>query len=72
MVVAADHVVQLALLPQIALDGDRVGQPWPVAAFIPRWTLLLLIGWALLGAGMTWAARVSDVRTAGRYIRGLR
>jgi hypothetical protein len=45
---------------------------WPVAAFIPRWTLLFLIGGALLGAGMTWESRVNDVRTASRYVRGLR
>jgi len=45
---------------------------WPVAAFLPRWTLLLLIGGALLGAGMTWESRVNDVRTASRYILGLR
>lgn len=45
---------------------------WPVAAFIPRWTLLFLIGGVLLGMGMTWESRVNDVRTAGRYVRGLR
>jgi hypothetical protein len=44
---------------------------WPVAAFIPRWTLLFAVGGALLAAGMTWESRVSDVRTAGRYVRGL-
>ena len=45
---------------------------WPVAAFIPRWTLLFLIGGVLLGMGMTWESRVNDVRTARRYVRGLR
>jgi hypothetical protein len=45
---------------------------WPVTAFIPRWTLLFLIGGAFLGAGMTWESRVNDVRTASRYVRGLR
>ena len=45
---------------------------WPVAAFIPRWTLLFLIGGVLLGMGMTWESRVNDVRTASRYVRGLR
>ncbi len=45
---------------------------WPVAAFIPRWTLLFLIGGVLLWAGMTWESRVSDARTANRYVRGLR
>jgi len=44
---------------------------WPVAAFIPRWTLLFVVGGALLIAGMTWESRVNDVRTAGRYVRGL-
>jgi len=44
---------------------------WPVAAFIPRWTLLFVIGGVLLGMGMTWESRVNDVRTAGRYVRGL-
>ena len=45
---------------------------WPVAAFIPRWTLLFLIGGVLLGMGMTWESRVNNVRTASRYVRGLR
>ena len=45
---------------------------WPVAAFIPRWTLLFIIGGVLLAVGMTWESRVNDVRTAGRYVRGLR
>lgn len=45
---------------------------WPVAAFIPRWTLLFLVGGVLLGVGMTWESRVNDVRTAGGFVRGLR
>ena len=45
---------------------------WPVAAFIPRWSLLFIVGGVLLWAGMTWESRVNDVRTAGRYVRGLR
>lgn len=45
---------------------------WPVAAFIPRWTLLFLIGGVLLGMGMTWESRVNDLHTASRYVRGLR
>lgn len=45
---------------------------WPVAAFIPRWTLLFLIGGILLAMGMTWEERVRDVRAAGSYVRGLR
>ncbi len=45
---------------------------WPVAAFIPRWSLLFVIGGVLLGMGMTWESRVGDVRTASRYVRGLR
>jgi hypothetical protein len=45
---------------------------WPVAAFIPRWSLLFLVGGVLLGMGMTWEARVRNVRTASQYVRGLR
>lgn len=45
---------------------------WPVAAFIPRWTLLFVIGGVLLAMGMTWEARARDVRSASRYVRGLR
>ena len=45
---------------------------WPVAAFVPRWSLLFVIGGVLLWAGMTWESRVNDVRTASRYVRGLR
>ena len=44
----------------------------PVAAFVPRWGLLFLVGAAFLWAGMTWESRVKDVRTASRYVRGLR
>lgn len=45
---------------------------WPVAAFIPRWTLLFIVGGVLLGVGMTWESRVNDVRAAGGFVRGLR
>ena len=45
---------------------------WPVAAFIPRWTLLFVVGGVLLTVGMTWESRVNDVRAAGGYVRGLR
>jgi len=45
---------------------------WPVVAFIPRWTLLFLVGGVLLGMGMTWESRVRNVRTASQYVRGLR
>jgi len=45
---------------------------WPVTAFLPRWAVLFMVGGALLGTGMTWESRVRDVRTAGRYVRGLR
>lgn len=45
---------------------------WPVAAFIPRWSLLFIVGGVLLWAGMTWELRVNDARTASRYVRGLR
>jgi hypothetical protein len=44
---------------------------WPVVAFIPRWTLLFLVGGALLGMGMTWESRVNDLHTARRYVLGL-
>jgi hypothetical protein len=45
---------------------------WPVAAFIPRWSLLFLVGGVLLGVGLTWESRVNDVRAAGGFVRGLR
>jgi hypothetical protein len=45
---------------------------WPVAAFIPRWSLLFLVGGVLLFVGMTWESRVNDVRAAGGFVRGLR
>jgi uncharacterized membrane protein len=44
---------------------------YPVAEFVPRWTLLFVVGGVLLVMGMTWESRVADVRTAGRYVRGL-
>jgi len=45
---------------------------WPVTAFIPRWTLLFLVGAVLSWAGMTWESRVKDARTASWYVRGMR
>ena len=68
--------VQARLAAPFALGVGATGllalrNIWPVAAFIPRWTLLFVIGGVLLGMGMTWESRVNDVRTAGRYVRGL-
>ena len=45
---------------------------WPVAAFIPRWTLLFIVGGVLLAVGLTWESRVNDVRKAGGFVGGLR
>jgi len=69
--------VQLRLAAPFALGVAATGllalrNVWPVAAFIPRWALLFVIGAVLLWAGMTWESRVKDVRTARRYVRGLR
>ena len=60
------------ILGVVATALIAIRNVWPVAAFIPRWTLLFLIGGALLWAGMTWESRVNDVRTASRYVGGLR
>jgi hypothetical protein len=49
-----------------------VREVWPIAAYVPPWTLLFLRGGVLLGMGMTWESRVDDVRSATRYVRGLR
>jgi hypothetical protein len=69
--------VQLRLAAPFALGVVATGllalrNVWPVAAFIPRWSLLFIVGGALLAVGMTWETRVSDARTAGEFIRGLR
>ena len=69
--------VQIRLAAPFALGVVATGllalrNIWPVAAFIPRWALLFVIGAVLLGMGMTWESRVNDVRTASRYVRGLR
>jgi len=69
--------VRLRLAAPFALGVAATGllalrDIWPVAAFVPRWTLLFLVGGVLLGVGMTWESRVNDVRTAGGYVRGLR
>ena len=45
---------------------------WPVTAYLPRWSLLFLVGAVLSWTGMTWESRVKDARTASRYVRGLR
>ena len=69
--------VQARLAAPFALGVVAIGllalrNLWPVAGFIPLWALLSLVGAGLLVTGMTWEARVNDVRTAGRYILGLR
>jgi hypothetical protein len=64
---AAPFVLGVVATAMLALR-----EMWPVAAFLPRWALLFLVGGVLLGMGMTWESRVNDVRTAGRYVRGLR
>ena len=69
--------VQVRLAAPFALGVVATGllalrNIWPVAAFIPRWTLLFLVGGVLLGVGMTWESRVNDVRAAGGFVRGLR
>ena len=69
--------VQVRLAAPFALGVVATGllalrNVWPVAAFIPRWTLLFLVGGVLLGVGMTWESRVNDVRAAGGFVRGLR
>jgi hypothetical protein len=69
--------VQLRLAAPFALGVIATGllalrNIWPVAAFIPRWTLLFIVGGVLLGVGMTWESRVNDVRAAGGFVRGLR
>jgi len=69
--------VQVRLAAPFALGVVATGllalrNIWPVAAFIPRWTLLFIVGGVLLGVGMTWESRVNDVRTAGGFVRGLR
>ena len=69
--------VQVRLAAPFALGVVATGllalrNIWPLAAFIPRWTLLFLVGGVLLGVGMTWESRVNDVRTAGGFVRGLR
>jgi len=56
----------------VATAGLALREIWPVAAFIPRWTFLFVLGGVLLWMGMTWEARVDDARTASRYVRGLR
>ncbi|MEP7369477.1 MAG: hypothetical protein ABI662_07475 [Dermatophilaceae bacterium] len=69
--------VQLRLAAPFAMGVAATGllalrNIWPVAVFIPRWTLLFLVGGVLLGVGMTWESRVNDVRTADGFVRGLR
>jgi uncharacterized membrane protein len=55
----------LALVPSLSVAMD---QPITWRGLVVG---LFLIGGLLLWAGMTWESRVNDVRTAGRYVRGL-
>jgi hypothetical protein len=56
----------------IATGRLALGNIYTVAAFIPRWSLLFLVGEVLLIVGMTWESRVNDVRAAGGFDCGLR
>ena len=44
----------------------------PYAADLPSWVVIGLSGTVLLVVGVTWESRMRDVRTAARYVAGLR
>ncbi len=44
----------------------------PYAAEVPSWVVIGLSGTVLLVVGVTWESRMSDVRTATRYVARLR
>ena len=44
----------------------------PYAAALPSWVVIGLSGTLLLIVGVTWESRMHDVRTASRYVAGLR
>ena len=45
---------------------------WPVAEALPRWLTLGTVGVVLLLVGVTWEARLRNLRAAGRYLAALR
>jgi hypothetical protein len=44
----------------------------PLADAVPRWVSLALLGVALLGVGISWEARLRNLRAAGHYVTALR
>jgi hypothetical protein len=44
----------------------------PLADAVPRWVSLALLGVALLGVGISWEARLRNLRAAGHFLTGLR
>jgi Predicted membrane protein (DUF2157) len=44
----------------------------PYATALPPWLVIAVAGAALTGVGVTWEARMNDVRRAGRYLARLR
>jgi acyl dehydratase len=44
----------------------------PYAAQLPPWLVIGLSGTVLTAVGVTWESRMRDVRTASRYVAGLR
>ena len=44
----------------------------PYAADLPPWLLIAAAGSMLTAVGVTWEARMKDVRRAGRYLAHLR
>lgn len=44
----------------------------PLAEAVPRWVSLALLGIALLGVGISWEARLRNLRATGHYLTALR
>jgi hypothetical protein len=44
----------------------------PYADALPRWVVLTAVGLGLLGVGITWEARVRDLKSAAVWVTAMR
>ncbi|OYO22106.1 hypothetical protein CGZ93_09405 [Enemella dayhoffiae] len=62
----------LLLVGAVGLTLLALTELWPLAAYLPRWVLLAAAGILLVGMGVTWEARLRQLRRLGGFVGTLR